>query len=112
MGDVITFLAWKRAERSPVGRVAVGPSSNRPILPTPAQPLWREVIGSVLRDQRHGQHRTLAQVAARAGMSCSTCRRSNGAARNRPPRCSLRPAVHSDLAWGSSPFAAPARSTE
>ena len=69
MGEVITLPAWKRAERSPVGRVAVGPSSNRPILPTPAQPLWREVIGSVLRDQRHGQHRTLAQVAARAGMS-------------------------------------------
>ena len=69
MGDVITLPAWKRAERSPVGRVAVGPSSNRPILPTPAQPLWREVIGSVLRDERHGQHRTLAQVAARAGMS-------------------------------------------
>jgi len=69
MGDVIAFPVRRRAERSPVGRVAVGPSSNRPILQAPAQPLWREVIGSVLRDERHRQHRTLAQVAERAGMS-------------------------------------------
>jgi transcriptional regulator with XRE-family HTH domain len=31
--------------------------------------LWRDVAGSVLADERRRQQRTLAQVAARAGMS-------------------------------------------
>jgi len=75
MGDVIAFPVRARAERAPVRRDSVGHSFTRPIAPTastspaPVQPLWREVIGSVLRDERHRQRRTLAQVADRAGMS-------------------------------------------
>jgi len=76
MGDVIAFPVRGRAERSPeprasVGRSAVRPtaSRSRPPSPAPAPPLWREVTGTVLRDERHRQHRTLAQVAERAGMS-------------------------------------------
>jgi len=37
--------------------------------PSSAAPLWREVVGDVLRGERRRQHRTLADVAARAGMS-------------------------------------------
>ena len=79
MGDVIAFPVRGRAERSPEPRASVGRSAVRPIAPTaspsrppspaPAPPLWREVTGTVLRDERHRQHRTLAQVAERAGMS-------------------------------------------
>ena len=66
MGDVIAFPVRGRTERSPVRR---GPLVHSPSRPTPAQPLWREIIGSVLRDERRRQQRTLAQVAERAGMS-------------------------------------------
>jgi len=69
MGDVIAFPVRGRTERSPVRRGPLVHSPSRPSRPTPAQPLWREIIGSVLRDERHRQHRTLAQVADRAGMS-------------------------------------------
>jgi transcriptional regulator with XRE-family HTH domain len=44
--------------------VAARPSTG----PRP-EPLWREVTGSVLRAERRRQHRSLAQVAERAGMS-------------------------------------------
>ena len=39
--------------------------------PAPArrEPLWREVSGAVLREERRRQGRTLADVAGRAGMS-------------------------------------------
>lgn len=33
------------------------------------EPLWREVTGAVLKQERHRQRKTLAQVAGRAGMS-------------------------------------------
>ena len=66
MGDVIAFPVRGRTERSPVRR---GPLVHSPSRPTPAEPLWREIIGSVLRDERRRQQRTLAQVAERAGMS-------------------------------------------
>jgi hypothetical protein len=33
------------------------------------EPLWREVTGAVLKQERHRQRKTLAEVAARAGMS-------------------------------------------
>lgn len=33
------------------------------------EPLWREVTGAVLKQERHRQQKTLAQVAERAGMS-------------------------------------------
>jgi transcriptional regulator with XRE-family HTH domain len=44
--------------RPAVQRVALG-----------RDPLWREVSGGVLRDERRRQGRTLADVAGRAGMS-------------------------------------------
>ena len=34
-----------------------------------AEPLWREAVGGVLREERHQQQRTLADVAERAGVS-------------------------------------------
>ena len=34
-----------------------------------AAPLWREAVGRELRDERHAQERTLADVAAHAGVS-------------------------------------------
>ncbi|MDP2774762.1 MAG: helix-turn-helix transcriptional regulator [Nocardioides sp.] len=40
--------------------------------PTPApvvEPLWREAVGRELRDARHSDGRTLAGVAAEAGVS-------------------------------------------
>lgn len=36
---------------------------------TPLEPLLRELVGEVLRRRRRAQRRTLAEVAARAGMS-------------------------------------------
>ena len=35
----------------------------------PADPLWRELVGQVLRSERVERHRTLQQVAERAGVS-------------------------------------------
>jgi len=78
MGDVIAFPVRGRPERSSVRRALISrapihPQLARPVRPsaqpTAAQPLWREVVGSVLREERQRQHRTLAQVAERAGMS-------------------------------------------
>ncbi len=37
--------------------------------PVRREPLWREVSGAVLREERRRQGRTLAHVAGRAGMS-------------------------------------------
>jgi transcriptional regulator with XRE-family HTH domain len=38
--------------------------------PAPAaEPLWREAVGDVLRDERQAQDRTLADVAGAAGVS-------------------------------------------
>ena len=75
MGDVIPFPVRGRAQPTAVpapARMLVPPSGvAQPsgAQPSAAQPLWREVIGTVLRYERHRQHRTLAQVAERAGMS-------------------------------------------
>ncbi len=43
-------------------------SSRRPAS-SGREPLWRNVTGAVLADERRRQRRTLAQVATRAGMS-------------------------------------------
>ncbi|EWS81590.1 XRE family transcriptional regulator [Brachybacterium phenoliresistens] len=37
--------------------------------PAPLAPLLRELIGQALREERHAQGRTLADVAARSGVS-------------------------------------------
>src|ERR1700712_1703120 len=51
MGEVISFPAFEEPE-----------SSSR-------EPLWREVVGGQLREERHRQERTLADVAEEAGVS-------------------------------------------
>ncbi len=45
------------------------PHTGAPAARTAADPLWRELAGGALRASRHHQGRTLAQVAARAGVS-------------------------------------------
>jgi hypothetical protein len=85
MGDVIAFaprrarsVAGEQVQPTPTDhRVAGAKTSNRPARQSPVslespvgpEPLWREVVGAVLREERRHQQRTLAQVAARAGMS-------------------------------------------
>ena len=51
MGDVIAF-----------------PAQDRPDDSTP-EPLWREAVGHELREERHQQQRTLADVAEESGVS-------------------------------------------
>jgi transcriptional regulator with XRE-family HTH domain len=51
MGDVISF-----------------PPFEEPAPSTP-EPLWREVVGEQLREERHRQERTLADVAEESGVS-------------------------------------------
>jgi transcriptional regulator with XRE-family HTH domain len=51
MGDVIGF-----------------PHPGRPATAAP-EPLWREAVGHQLREERHHQQRTLADVAEHAGVS-------------------------------------------
>src|SRR6266513_2604235 len=47
----------------------VPPSVARPQEPRPREPLWREVLGQRLRALRLDQRETLAETAARAGVS-------------------------------------------
>ena len=54
MGEVIAF-----PEQTP---------DERPRRPEP-EPLWREVAGEVLREERHRAGRTLSEVAGEAGIS-------------------------------------------
>ena len=42
---------------------------ERPERPERREPLWREAVGDVLREERHGAGRTLADVADEAGVS-------------------------------------------
>jgi transcriptional regulator with XRE-family HTH domain len=51
MGDVIAFRPQSQPDQT-------GP-----------EPLWREVVGEQLREERHRQERTLADVAEEAGVS-------------------------------------------
>src|SRR6476469_7033420 len=51
MGDVIAF-----------------PAADQPGDSTP-EPLWREAVGHELREERHQQQRTLADVAEESGVS-------------------------------------------
>ena len=51
MGEVIAFPRPDRRE------------------PTRPEPLWRDVLGSALREERHSAGRTLADVAQQAGVS-------------------------------------------
>src|SRR6478609_603033 len=73
MGEVIAFRARRisRSEQPLAGNSAraTSPQVPSPRVPARREPLWREVAGSVLRDERRRQQRTLAHVAGRAGMS-------------------------------------------
>lgn len=51
MGDVIAFPPQERPDD------------------TAAEPLWREAVGTELRQERHRQERTLADVAEESGVS-------------------------------------------
>lgn len=71
MGELLPF---RRADRSPAvparGRPApTPPGGRRPAGPTAPEPLWRQVSGEVLREQRHRLEQTLGEVAGRAGIS-------------------------------------------
>ena len=70
MGDLLPFrrpddVAGDAAEPRP----AAAPPRPRVRPPAEPEPLWREVAGDVLREQRHHRAQTLAAVAARAGIS-------------------------------------------
>ena len=54
MGDVVEFSR------------AAGPRRSKP---GPSKPLWRDVLGEVLRGERLEQQRILTEVAATAGVS-------------------------------------------
>ena len=51
MGDVIAFPPQEHPQDEPV------------------EPLWRETVGHELREERHRQERTLADVAEESGVS-------------------------------------------
>jgi transcriptional regulator with XRE-family HTH domain len=51
-----------------MGELIAFPTPARPEQPA-VEPLWREVVGHELREERHRQERTLADVAERAGVS-------------------------------------------
>jgi hypothetical protein len=93
MGEVVSLAGERERRRiegnkptarpltagAPGGMTRVGMTSagmtagagSRTPGPAPArrEPLWREVSGAVLREERRRQGRTLADVAGRAGMS-------------------------------------------
>jgi DNA-binding XRE family transcriptional regulator len=51
-----------------IGFLRSAPDPARPTEPA-VEPLWREVVGRELREERHRQGRTLADVAGDAGVS-------------------------------------------
>ena len=84
MGEVVPFRLRHRSPATRESRDAGNPGRYRPtsgergpvaLFTEPSsgrsgqEPLWRDVTGVVLRQERRRQRRTLAQVAERAGMS-------------------------------------------
>jgi transcriptional regulator with XRE-family HTH domain len=51
-----------------MGELIAFPPQERPE-DTEAEPLWREALGHELREERHRQERTLADVADESGVS-------------------------------------------
>jgi len=51
-----------------MGEVIAFPPQERPE-ETGTEPLWREAVGQELREERHRQERTLADVAGESGVS-------------------------------------------
>ena len=60
MGELIGF---PRREHQVEAAPRVGPGRAAP------EPLWREALGQLLREVRHEQERTLADVAEQSGVS-------------------------------------------
>lgn len=63
MGELIAFRPRSGTGAEPA------PVRERPDDRPQVDPLWREVTGRVLREARHRRAQTLAEVAARAGVS-------------------------------------------
>ncbi|MFJ4623215.1 helix-turn-helix domain-containing protein [Streptomyces sp. NPDC088812] len=53
--------------RPPAGRPGTAHAADRP--PVPREPLWRDLVGDVLRRERRAQERTLQDVADTARIS-------------------------------------------
>src|SRR5580765_8367466 len=51
-----------------MGEVIAFPPQDQP-QHEPVEPLWREAVGHELREERHRQERTLADVAEESGVS-------------------------------------------
>lgn len=74
MGELIAFpaQAQEQAPAQAPARAAV-PTPARSPEPAPGhrepEPLWRDLVGHELREERHRQGRTLADVAEQAGVS-------------------------------------------
>ena len=69
MGDVIAFRPRAAAGQLPDRAESAPAPPTAPSRRSAAEPLWREVTGRVLREARHRRAQTLAEVAARAGVS-------------------------------------------
>jgi transcriptional regulator with XRE-family HTH domain len=66
MNEIRRIPAIPEQRESAPGPAAPGPSAPEPAAP---EPLWREVLGHRFRRQRLLQGKTLAETAARAGIS-------------------------------------------
>lgn len=63
-----------RVSRSYPGEMSEQEQRPAPVVPLrpvrrPREPLWRDLVGDVLRRERRAQHRTLQEVADTAGIS-------------------------------------------
>lgn len=63
MGEVVAFPRSEQSQSGPDGQHWLGPVPREP------DPLWRELVGHELREERTRQERTLADVAKEAGIS-------------------------------------------
>ncbi|MFF8475520.1 helix-turn-helix domain-containing protein [Streptomyces sp. NPDC015414] len=68
VSDEARVIPLRREPRRPD---AAGPAPARPggPRPEPAEPLWRDLVGDVLRRERQAQERTLREVADAARIS-------------------------------------------
>ncbi|MEU6540357.1 helix-turn-helix transcriptional regulator [Streptomyces sp. NPDC047000] len=67
-------IPLRRSAAPPAGRRAPGPAAppavpGAPTAPAPREPLWRDLVGEVLRRRRQAQERTLKDVAEEARIS-------------------------------------------
>ncbi|MGW7067655.1 helix-turn-helix domain-containing protein [Streptomyces sp. NPDC054855] len=62
-------LRPRHAARTEPRRAAPAPVRTTPVTPAAKEPLWRDVVGDVLRRERLAQERTLKDVAEAARIS-------------------------------------------